>query len=243
MTVQVVVPMAGAGSRFAEAGYVDPKPFIDVEGQPMIAGVIEDLQRTFDVGSWVFLVRAEHVQRMADVVESMGLGDFSIIAVPELTGGAACTVLLAEDYVEPNLPLVVANSDQRFRCKPWPKHGWCDSAILTFTATESKWSYVIMDDRGECVEWVDEKPRFPPSERATVGVYYFAKAQWGFSAIRTMMQEPSQRVNGEWYLAPCYNAMPRFLDTKIFPVDEMHGLGTPADLQAYLNRPENKESP
>ena len=230
--MQFLIPMAGAGRRFREAGYRDPKPFINVDGRPMVAAVVEDLERTFGPGLRCFLHRAEDSAYVDWFARAM---PGAYVPVPALTEGAACTALLAEAFLKPHDDLVIANSDQRFHLSAIDFRdalGNASAGVLTFPATESKWSYVVPNAKGDVAKIV-EKPAVPPSPFATCGVYYFRRASDFFNAARAMIAA-DDRTNGEYYLAPAMNYL--FGVIRQVPVDSMQGLGTPEDLHGYLCR-------
>jgi NDP-sugar pyrophosphorylase family protein len=240
VTLQIVVPMAGRGSRFADAGYDRPKPLIDVAGRTMIDRVVENL-RPSRPHRFVFLVLAEHaaqhdVARHLDEIAPA----CAVVEVSSVTEGAACTVLLAEPEVADDEPLLIANSDQ------WIKGGigpfldaWDekrdDGFIMTMRADDPKWSFIRFGPAGEVVEVVE---KVVVSEEATVGVYAFVRASEFFDGARAMI-EADERVNGEFYVAPVYNQLIRAGRTIGFhnvgsERDGMHGLGTPADLEEFM---------
>lgn len=235
--MQALIPMAGEGKRFKNAGYRDPKPFINVNGEPMIRGVIEDVKATFWPNRFIFLTRAEHEAYVTHMRRWLDVRPW-FETVPSLTQGAACTALLARDKLNREDSLVVVNSDQRFTL---PKASFdaqvsdADAAILVFESNESKWSYAVVNE-ADCVQAVVEKPLVPPSPFATVGAYWFKRAGTFLDAIDLMIAR-SDRVNGEFYIAPCFNHLFRGAKVKAIGVDAMAGLGTPEDLDAYLNRP------
>src|SRR5205823_1939662 len=108
--MNIVIPLAGAGKRFRDAGYEPPKPLINVLGKPMIQRVIDNLPAD---GRLIFLVNKQHA-------EDYGLGEFlkgqrpgsEVIILDRMTEGAACTCLLAKDLINNDTPLLIANSDQ-----------------------------------------------------------------------------------------------------------------------------------
>ena len=110
--MKILIPMAGEGSRFAKEGYTFPKPLIDVGGKPMIQTVVENLD--FDC-EYVFLIRKEHMEKydgLLHTLERITNGNFNHVVVDSLTEGAACTALLAEEYIDNDDDLLIANSDQ-----------------------------------------------------------------------------------------------------------------------------------
>ena len=108
--MNVLIPMAGAGSRFANAGYTFPKPLIEVNGKPMIQVVVENLNID---AHYIFLVQKEHYEKY-NLKQLLNLisPECDIIQVDGLTEGAACTILLARDLINNDEPLLMANSDQ-----------------------------------------------------------------------------------------------------------------------------------
>jgi len=235
--MKVLIPMAGEGSRFANAGYTFPKPLIDVNGKPMIQAVVENIGTE---ATYVFLVRSEHLSKyegLRSTLERITANNNAVVEVQELTQGAACTALLAERFIDNDEDLLIANSDQyvAFNHKNFEtmrKHcNKADGLVFTFNATHPKWSFVKVNDSGE-VTRVEEKN--PISDIATCGIYWYRKGS-DFVKYAHRMIEKNIRTNNEFYIAPVYNEM--LLDNKtIFPffVEKMWGLGTPEDLDHYL---------
>jgi NDP-sugar pyrophosphorylase family protein len=108
--MNIIVPMAGAGSRFEKAGYTFPKPLIEVKGQPMIAKVVENLNLQ---GRYIFLVQKTHYDKydLKNLLNLIAPG-CEIVQIEGLTEGAACTVLKARDLIDNDTPLIISNSDQ-----------------------------------------------------------------------------------------------------------------------------------
>jgi dTDP-glucose pyrophosphorylase len=235
--------MAGAGSRFAQAGYADPKPLIPVGGVPMIRLVIANL-RPRQPHRFIFICQRAHIaaygleERLAHWAPGC-----SVIGLDGLTEGAACTVLSARALIDNGQPLMIANSDQ-----------WCDvdidgylgllgghrldGLIMTMKADDPKWSFVGLDDRG-LVQRVVEKQVI--SDEATVGIYNFARGR-DFVAAADAMIAADERVKGEFYVAPAYNRMAASgARIGIHNIGReaagMYGLGIPADLDLFLSLP------
>jgi dTDP-glucose pyrophosphorylase len=246
MTTQALILAAGAGKRFRDAGYLDPKPLIPLDDvRPMIAHVFDDLKREFGVEAVTIVCQNADLDRILDEVQEWDCPSVLVRDVPALTEGAAASALIAESTFEPDQPLIVINSDQKFHFRAPDtgrsliesmRVGAIDGAIPTFDSKETKWSYVSLDKQWSgMVARVEEKPLFPPSNQATVGCYVFKTASMAFDAVRAMVAA-NDRVNGEFYFAPCYNHLPRATKILAVPVGEMIGLGTPADLERYLWR-------
>jgi len=108
--MNVVIPMAGAGSRFESAGYTFPKPLIDVNGKPMIQTVVENLNIE---ANYIFIVQKEHYERYnLNHFLKLLAPNCTIIQVDGMTEGAACTALLAKKFIDNDQPLLISNSDQ-----------------------------------------------------------------------------------------------------------------------------------
>jgi dTDP-glucose pyrophosphorylase len=239
-SLNIVIPMAGEGSRFRQAGYAKPKPFIDVMGKPMIKWVMENL----DVpgAHFILIARKEHVNAEQELAEALKKEfPVTIITVDQLTEGTVCTVLFARKYINNNVPLLIANSDQWVEfslegmLRDAHQNKW-DGSILTFTDTEMnpKWSFAKVNKKGEVIE-VKEKVAI--SDKATVGIYFFGKGSDFVDAAIDMIVH-NERVNNEFYTCPVYNwAIKNDLRIGIYdiPASAMHGLGTPEDLDSFLS--------
>lgn len=239
--MKILIPMAGAGSRFAKEGYTFPKPLIDVNGKPMIQKVVENLD--FDC-EYVFLVRKEHVEEykgLTHTLERITNNRFKYVVVDELTEGAACTALLAEEYINDDEDLLIANSDQFIEYHPnnflsLKNMTGVDSIVFTFNAVHPKWSFVKTNSRGFITEVAEKKPI---SDIATCGIYWYRKGS-DFVKYAKQMIDKNIRVNNEFYIAPVYNELIQDGKNLIpFYVHKMWGLGTPEDLKYFLENKKN----
>ena len=232
--LNVVIPMAGAGSRFAKAGYTFPKPLIEVDGKPMIQLVVENLNID---ANFIFIVQNSHREQYnLDTTLRLIAPGCNIIGIDGVTEGAACTVLLAKKFINNDEPLFFANSDQYVE---WNSSEFfykmqetgADGGIPIFKSTHPKWSFARLDDNHHVVE-VQEKN--PISDNATVGFYYFKKGS-DFIKNAEEMIAAEDRVNNEFYLCPVYNYVIKNGGiVRISEIEEMWGLGTPEDLDTYL---------
>jgi NDP-sugar pyrophosphorylase family protein len=235
--MNVIIPMAGRGKRFEDAGYSFPKPLIDVNGKPMIQIIIENLNLT---AKHIFICQGEHVQKFA-IHDLMNLlkPDSEIISINEITRGAAETVLKAKDLINNDDELIIANSDQWIDWNPqhflsFMRKKEADGGIVTFISTHPKWSYVRINDEN-LVEEVAEKR--PISNIATVGIYYYKHGKDFVKSAEQMMTK-NIRTNNEFYVAPVFNEMiASGKKIHIYPIAEMKGLGTPEDLLRFFDSP------
>ena len=233
--MKVLIPMAGAGSRFEKAGYTFPKPLIEVNGKPMIQLVVENLNID---AQHIFIVQKEHyekynLQYLLNLISPNNV----IIPVEGVTEGAACTTLLAKEFIDNDQPLLTANSDQFVE---WDSNEFLysmqadevDGGILTFNSVHPKWSFAKTDEDGFVTEVAEKKPI---SNNATVGIYYWSKGS-DYVKFAEQMIKKDNRVNGEFYVCPVYNeAIEDEKKIKTFHVEKMWGLGTPEDLKVFVN--------
>jgi len=234
--LNVLIPMAGAGSRFEKAGYTFPKPLIDVEGDPMIKVVTENLNIK---ANYIYIVQKSHREKYnLDTLLNLVSPNCKIVEVDGITEGAACTTLLAKELINNDNPLVMANSDQYI---DWDSNEFmykmsetnCDGGIVTFTSTHPKWSFAKVNEYGLVTEVAEKNPI---SDVATVGIYYWKRGS-DYVRYAEQMIEKNIRVNNEFYVCPVFNES--ILDGKeirTFEINKMWGLGTPEDLSNFLRR-------
>jgi HAD superfamily hydrolase (TIGR01509 family) len=232
--MNVLIPMAGAGSRFSEVGYVLPKPLIEVNSKPMIQLVTDNLNIE---ARHVYVVQKEHYEKYnLKYLLNLISPNCEIVQVEGLTEGAACTTLLAKKFINNDEPLVICNSDQVF---DWNSNEFMysmtadevDAGLLTFEATHPKWSFAKLGDDGFVNEVAEKNPI---SNIATAGVYYWKKGS-DYVKYAEQMIAKDIRTNGEFYVCPVYNeAVADNKKIKIFQIEKMWGLGTPEDLEFYL---------
>ena len=235
-TMNVLIPMAGAGSRFVEQGYTFPKPLIEVGNKPMIQVVADNLNIE---ANYIFIVQKEHYEKYnLETVLNLVKPNCTIVQVEGVTEGAACTTLLAREYIDNEEPLVIANSDQFVEWNSnevlyaFSTEG-VGGGILTFESTHPKWSYARTDENGWVTEVAEKKPI---SNNATVGIYYWSRGS-DYVSCTDEMVEKNIRTNNEFYVCPVFN---QFIERggkvrikHIYP-DGMWGLGTPEDLTHFL---------
>ena len=233
-TLNILIPMAGAGSRFEKAGYTFPKPLIEVRNKPMIQVVVENLNIK---ANYIYVVQKSHREQYnLDALLSLITPGCKIVETEGMTEGAACTALLAKEHINSDAPLFFANSDQFVE---WDSNEFmykmnetdADGGIVSFTATHPKWSFAKIDEQGLVTEVAEKKPI---SNIATVGYYYWKQGS-DFVKYAEQMIDKNVRVNGEFYVCPVFNeAIEDGKAIRTFNVNGMWGLGTPEDLDYYL---------
>jgi len=231
--MKIIIPMAGKGSRFADQGNPIPKPFIDVNGKPMIQRVVESLL-LFE-HEHVFIVRDEHLKHF-DLHRIFPYIRFRTVPIYDVTEGAAISVAQAANLFSADEDVLIVNSDQLFHYNNSQvqevRESDVDGCIWCFHGEGPKWSYAKVDDAGRVIE-VAEKKQI--SQYATGGMYYWKSFRNYLDSVNRMIAA-NDRTNNEFYVAPAYNHMLPGTKTIIKMLDDIDQLGTPEDLQAYADK-------
>lgn len=232
--MNVLIPMAGHGSRFAQAGYTFPKPLIEVNGKPMIQVVVENLNME---AHYIFIVQKEHYEKyQLQYMLNMIAPGCDIVQVDGVTEGAACTTLLAKELINNGSPLLIANSDQFVEwnsneCLYAFTADGIDGGLLTFNSVHPKWSYAKLDEHGFVSEVAEKKPI---SDIASVGIYYWKRGA-DYVTYAEQMIAKNIRTNNEFYVCPVFNeAIQDGKKIRVKNIEKMWGIGTPEDLQHFL---------
>lgn len=246
--INIVVPMAGRGSRFANAGYLDPKPLIEVNGKHMIEVVINNLTPRCP-HRFIFVCQAKHAEIYdLEAIFDRSCIDYELVKLTEVTGGAAESVLRGREFFDNKSPLMIANSDQwvDFDVNDYledMRQRKLDGSMLTMRASDPKWSYAKVNEDGLVSEVVE---KVVISDEATVGIYNFAHGK-DFCAHAEQMIAKNIRSNGEFYVAPVYTFMAEAgMNIGVYNVGSeshgMYGLGIPDDLDLFLSLPISKKA-
>jgi HAD superfamily hydrolase (TIGR01509 family) len=233
--LNVLIPLAGRGSRFEQAGYTFPKPLIEVHGKPMIQLVVENLNID---AHFIFVVQKDHYEKynLRALLNLIAPG-CDIIITDGITEGAACTTLLAKSLINNDEPLLLANSDQFL---VWDSFDFMysmiadsvDGGIVTFKNTHPKWSFAEVNKDGFVTKVAEKEPI---SDNASTGIYYYSKGS-DYVTYAEFMISKNGRVNGEFYVCPVFNvAVTDGKKIKNYHIDEFYGIGTPEDLNYFIN--------
>ena len=231
----IIIPMAGAGKKFAEAGYSFPKPLIDIQGKPMIQWVTENIGVN---GKFIFIVMEEdykkyNLQYLLNLLES----NCEIVRLTKPTNGAVETILAAKDFIGKD-PIAIINSDQYMN---WNSNEFfyamaadeCDGGIVTFKSTHPKWSFVKLGEDGFVNETAEKKPI---SNMATAGVYYFRQGI-DFVKYAKQMIKKGIHIDGDYYVCPIYNELIEDGGkVRSFPINGMWSFSTPEDVEHFINQ-------
>lgn len=239
--INIVIPMAGIGSRFLKAGYSVPKPFINIEGKTMIERVLDNLLSfNFSQVKVYLIALKEHIETRKDDIRKIKANyNVEFVPISNFTDGAACTVLAAHKFINNDTPLIIANSDQivdinitDYVCDCFNRG--LDGSILIFQDSDPKWSFVRTDKNNLAIE-VQEK--VPISNNATVGIYLYSMGKYFIDGVMDMIAR-ADKTRNEYYVCPVYNhIIKRGGKIGVYEMDmeKMHGIGTPEDLKQYLN--------
>jgi len=238
--MNIVIPMAGLGSRFTNAGYTIPKPLIDIEGKPMIQQAVETLGF---IGRYIFIIQKDEIIKKSifDLIPNS-----IIIEIDYITEGPASSALLAKEFINNDEELVVANCDQimwwdadavlkQIRSMNY------DGVVVTYHETTPKNSYARINRKGHVTKLAEKQVI---SNISLNGVHYW-KTGKSFVESAESMIEKNIRFNNEFYVAPTYNQMiEKGLKVGIYHIpNEVHNaVGTPEDLNLYFNKISNYEN-
>lgn len=235
--LNIVMPMAGLGSRFRQAGFTVPKPLIEVKGRPMYAWATESLPLDY-CSRLIFILLAtqpEYPDLKRDIETRYARLQPVVLTVPELTAGQAITVLRAKEYIANGEPLLIHNADTAFEID----HGWArqaaaenlDGALLVFSSQEKRWSFSRVNADGLVTE-VREKEVVSPW--ASTGTYWFARGN-DFVCTAEARVNAGYREASEYYVGPLYNDLiAAGARVKNFPIRRLYCFGTPEDLSNTL---------
>jgi len=233
--MNILIPMAGLGSRFPNSKL--PKPLIDVNGKPMIQKSVESMGVN---GNYIFITRTEHNYdfELDKKIKEL-FPNSKTINVDYLTEGPACTALLAKEYIDNDMPLIIANCDQIMNwdhemfnlfCKLYSHDGF----VVTYFANTIKNSYVKIDKYGFATEM---KEKEIISNISTNGIHFWKKGSDFVQSVNDMIANNDRAPNGEFYIAPSYNYLIN-KDKKIgifhIPNCQHWAVGTEEDLDEYM---------
>ena len=233
--MNVVIPMAGRGSRFAEHGVEIPKPLIPVCGKPMFAWALESLEDV-TYQRVVFVTLAEHADRYdVEAVIRRHVGSAAeVLVIDEVTEGQLCTVLAAREHLDADEGVLIASADTYVRSDLGRdirnRASDCRGVISVACMPGDRWSFARVDGDGKVVQ-VAEKKRISP--HASTGLYYFSSGR-EFLAVAEEMIRREEKTRDEYYVIPVYQTyIERGWPVELSHAHEMVDMGTPATLAAF----------
>ncbi len=241
----IVITMAGLGSRFKKAGYQVPKYRIEAHGKTLFEWSLESLRDFMETENrYIFIVRAEDDSSsfIKEACERMEIKKAGIIEIDYLTDGQAATAMLASPYWDTASELLIYNIDtyvEAYEMKRSRIEG--DGFIPCFHAPGDHWSFVRLDENENALE-VKEKVRI--SDNCTLGAYYFKSCGLYEQLYHEYYDSGEHLEKGEKYVAPLYNYLISkggLVKISIVDYQKVHVLGTPEELQVFINEYEGKD--
>lgn len=228
--INIVIPMAGRGQRFIDAGYTTPKPLLKIGDKEIIGHIIDSMR--VPNAQFIFIVRQDHCDEYQLDKKLLEFEpNAKIVKINEVTQGSVCTVLLAKEHFNDNNPVIIKDCDEITNWDPYHffefvDRNKADGAIVTIHTEKPSFSFARVNHRGEILETAEKRAI---SNYGSVGIYYFAR---GTDLIRyaQRMIDKDIRTNNEFYTAPVYNQFIQDLKVILnYPVAELFGLNTPEE--------------
>ena len=206
--MKVLIPLAGQPGPYSPPEYAYPKPIIEINGKTMIEHVVANIESGGFECDFIFIVNQEdctkfHVDSTLNLVTKARK---TIIKVQSSTDGAACSALLAVDYLNPTEELLILNGDQLFiggvegivgKLRQW------DAGVAVIKSLHPRWSYVSLDSEGRVIEAAEKDPI---SENAVAGLYYFSSSKFFVDGAKEMIKK-GESVDGKFFIAPVLNQL------------------------------------
>jgi len=235
--LKIVIPIAGSSSLFINAGYVYPKPLIEINGIPMIQRVIETAQAVDEDHQFVFIIREEDALKfhLDNTLKLLASGS-EVIKLKKDTKGGLCSVLMAIDKIKEDDSLIIVNGDQILDVQfdeilQYWKQGDADAGIVTFKSVHPRWSFARIEND----QVVQTAEKNPISNHAMVGYYYFANAATFFKAAFQVIKNDVQ-FEGNYYFSPIINEYvllnKKVLNFKIEP-EQHHSFYSPQMIDEF----------
>ena len=235
--MNIVIPIADSGKLFESQGYPFAKPVTEIDGKPLVEHAFDCLKDISDA-RFIFVIRKEddlrfHLKEMLHLLDPNAV----VIQATGATAGAACTVLLAVEYIANEEELIIANGDQVLEFDVYNeiqsfRDRNLDGATIVFDSVHPRWSFVKTDADGIVVEAAEKRP---VSRNATAGFYYYSKGRYFVEAAQNMIRK-NAGVNGAFFVCPAFNEM--ILDQKTVGISRIDrsqyvSLATPQAIEEY----------
>lgn len=238
--LQILMPMAGLGSRFQKAGFTTPKPLLEVDGMPMFRKALTSFNRIGGEKRFIFVIRQEHVDGLGlDSLITNALPEAIVKIIPKMTRGAVETSLMAEKLLDPDNPLVIMDCDIWFESREYDiminavlsGTSHVGGGVLTFESKNPRYSYAETDMEGNVIRTAEKQVI---SNSALAGGYFFASAKIFIDSAKELLEEPLGSSMPEYYVSILYNnILKNGRIIKAVGVDKFNSFGTPEELNAY----------
>lgn len=235
--VNILIPLAGKNQFFSENEYPFPKPLIEFNGKTMIEHIIDNFSSIQKEKQFIFIVNSEDCKKyhLDNVLNILTDYKCKIIKLDNETKGAACSAMMAVEYIDNDTPLIISNADQLFDiCLDEAINSFknSDAGLITFESIHPRWSYVRLNEKNLVTETAEKRPI---SKSAIAGFYYFKNGCDFISGASKMIKKDAS-VNGLYYISPVLNEM--VLENKTINVykienSKYHTFYTPQKIKEY----------
>lgn len=235
--INILIPLAGKNQYFSETDYPFPKPLIEFNAKTMIEHIIDNFSSIQKEKQFIFIVNSEDCKKyhLDNVLNILTNNTCKIIKLDNETKGAACSAMMAVEYINNEMPLIISNADQLFDVcldKVISKFQNSDAGVITFESIHPRWSYVRLDSENKVTETAEKRPI---SKNAIAGFYYFKNGKDFISSSSKMIKKDAN-VNGLYYISPVLNEM--VLENKIIDIfkienEKYHTFYTPQKIKEY----------
>lgn len=235
--INILIPLAGKNQFFPEAEYPFPKPLIEFNGKTMIEHIIDNFSSIQKEKQFIFIVNSEDCKKyhLDNVLNILTNHTCKIIKLDNETKGAACSAMMAVEYINNETPLIISNADQLFDIcldKVISNFNNIDAGVITFESIHPRWSYVRLNNENKVTETAEKRPI---SKSAIAGFYYFKNGSDFINSSSKMIKKDAS-VNGLYYVSPVLNEM--VLENKtinIFKIEneKYHTFYTPQKIKEY----------
>lgn len=235
--VNILIPLAGTSQFFNGAEYPYPKPLIEINDKTMIAHVIDNFDSLKEEKIFIFIVNSEDCKKfhLDNVLNLLTNNNCKIIQINNETKGAACSAMMAIDFINNKKPLIITNADQIFDDNLGDiVEGFkgLDGAVISFDSIHPRWSYARVDEEENIIETAEKRPL---SKHAIAGFFYFKHGEDFVKSAMSMIKKDAG-LNGLYYISPTLNEM--VLRNKKLGISKVknqryHTLYTPQKIQEY----------
>jgi dTDP-glucose pyrophosphorylase len=235
--INILIPLAGTNQFFNESEYPYPKPLIEINNKTMIELVINNFNNIKEEKQFIFIVNSDDCKKyhLDNVLNLLTNHNCKIIKIDNETKGAACSAMMAIEYINNDSPLIIANSDQLFDDNLEDiisSFEDVDGGVVSFDSVHPRWSYARVNDENYIIETAEKRPL---SKHAIAGFFYFKKGEDFIKSAMNMIKKDAN-INGLYYISPTLNEMVlnnKKLIIKTINNDKYHTFYTPQKIQEY----------